>query len=116
MPQAKLKSFPGVVTLKGQAELPPEIAELICRTRAMSDDRILRLPEVRIKTGRAAATIWKDVSDGAFPPPVRIGPRAVGWRNSELMAWVEAWSLLSRGYQAFDMKEFIEQLTAPKSS
>ncbi len=85
--------------IRRQAEnnfLPEEIQELIVRTRRITDDRILRLPQVREKVGRANATIWKDVSEGTFPPPISIGPRAVGWYNSELSAWLEAWSIASR--------------------
>lgn len=96
--------------------LPEEIQELIVRTRRITDDRILRLPQVREKVGRANATIWKDVSEGTLPPPVRIGPRAVGWRNSELLAWLEACSIASRTKQSVDMKAFVAQLIAPKGA
>jgi prophage regulatory protein len=77
------------------------------------EDRILRLPQVRIKTGRANATIWKDVSAGTMPPPIRIGVRAVGWRESELDAWIEALALMSRSGQHFDMKTVVSLLIAP---
>lgn len=96
--------------------LPEEIQELIVRTRRITDDRILRLPQVREKVGRANATIWKDVSEGTLPPPISIGPRAVGWRNSELSAWLEAWSIASRTKQPVDMKAFVAQLIAPKGT
>jgi len=96
--------------------LPDEIQNLIVRTRKITDDRILRLPHVREKVGRANATIWKDVSEGVFPPPVNIGPRAVGWRNSELTAWLEACSIATRTRQFIDMKAFIAQLIAPKEA
>ncbi|MCA9130899.1 MAG: AlpA family phage regulatory protein [Planctomycetales bacterium] len=96
--------------------LSQEIQDLIVRTRRVTDDRVLRLPHVREKVGRANATIWKDVSEGTFPPPVRIGPRAVGWRNSELAAWLEACSIASRTRQPIDMKVFIAQLIAPKGT
>lgn len=52
--------------------LPEEIQELIVRTRRITDDRILRLPQVREKVGRANATIWKDVSEGTLPPPFQL--------------------------------------------
>lgn len=92
--------------------LPEQIRELIFRARKATDDRILRLPQVREKVGRASATIWKDVSEGTFPPPVRIGPRAVGWKNSELQAWLEACSISSRSKQRLDMKAFVAALIA----
>ena len=100
----------------GNLILPDEILDLIARTRSLKDDSILRLPHVCEKVGRANATIWKDVSEGIFPPPVNIGPRAVGWRNSELTAWLEACSIATRTRQFVDMKAFIAQLIAPKGA
>jgi prophage regulatory protein len=28
--------------------------------------------------------------EGRFPKPVRIGPRAVGWRESDIQAWMDS--------------------------
>lgn len=93
--------------------LPEEIQELIVRTRRITDDRILRLPQVREKVGRANATIWKDVSEGTLPPPISIGSRAVGWKSSELDAWIAAHEFASRTKAHVDMKAFVAQLIAP---
>jgi len=49
---------------------------------------ILRLPDVSIKTGLARSTIYKFISEGRFPRPIQLGPRAVGWLISELDDWV----------------------------
>src|SRR5262249_51397804 len=35
------------------------------------------------------ATIWRLRHAGKFPRPVRIGLRAVGWRISEIEAWID---------------------------
>ena len=96
--------------------LPEEIQELIVRTRRITDDRILRLPQVREKVGRANATIWQDVSEGSLPPPISIGPRAVGWKSSELDAWIAAQEFASRNKATVDMKTFVAQLIAPVAS
>lgn len=97
--------------------LPQDAWNLIVRARQLTNDRILRQPLVCEKTGRADATLWKDVSEGTFPPPIRIGPRAVGWRESEVNAWLEACSLATRrAGQPFDMKVFIAELTSFKSA
>ena len=97
--------------------LPYDVRKLIARARQLTSDRILRQPSLREKVGRADATIWKDVGDGTFPPPIRIGPRAVGWRESEVNAWLEACSLATRcASQPFDMKVFVAELTALKST
>ena len=52
--------------------------------------RIVRRDEVSKLTGLARATIYKKVSDGSFPAPIRLGARSVGWRLSDIVAWLEA--------------------------
>lgn len=50
--------------------------------------RIIRLNEVIGLTGIARSTIYKYVADGGFPQPVTLGPRCVGWVESEIHAWI----------------------------
>ena len=52
--------------------------------------RIVRRDEVSKLTGLARATIYKKVADGSFPAPIRLGARSVGWRLSDIVAWLEA--------------------------
>ena len=52
--------------------------------------RIVRRDEVSRLTGLARATIYKKVSDGSFPAPIRLGRRSVGWRLSDVVAWLQA--------------------------
>ena len=51
---------------------------------------ILRLPQVIAKTGLSRTTIYNRISDGLFPKPVNLGPRAVGWLNHEVNDWIDA--------------------------
>ena len=51
---------------------------------------ILRLPEVIRQTGQSRSTIYRGVANGTFPAPVALGPRAVGWRESDVLAWLDA--------------------------
>lgn len=92
------------------------VQELVLRVRAVLDDSILRLAQVRTKTGRANSTIWRDISLGIFPPPINLGPKAVGWKNSEILGWIEARSISSRSQQPIDMQKFVAMLIAPKDS
>ena len=46
-----------------------------------------RLPTVMQATGLGRSTIYRLMADGAFPAPVHLGPRAVGWRWSDLDQW-----------------------------
>ena len=57
---------------------------------ASSDEpRLLRLPEVLDRCGVSRTTLYEMVARGAFPPPVRISTRAVGWRSSDINAWMD---------------------------
>jgi prophage regulatory protein len=53
----------------------------------MKDDRIVRLPEVLQMTGVCSTTIWRLEKKDKFPKRIHIG-RAVGWRLSDLQAWI----------------------------
>ena len=44
--------------------------------------RLLRLPEVRERTGHSTSIIY------AHPRPVKTGPRSVGFVESESEAWI----------------------------
>jgi len=48
-------------------------------------DRIYRLQEVRERIGGLShAWIYKKIAAGEFPPPIRLAPRAVGWRSQDI--------------------------------
>jgi len=48
--------------------------------------RFLKLPEVRIRTGKSRSSIYQGMKDGTFPTAIRIGPRAVAWLELEIEA------------------------------
>ncbi|MEQ9011587.1 AlpA family transcriptional regulator [Algiphilus sp.] len=54
------------------------------------NDVILRLPEVLERTGLTRSTLYGLVAQGRFPRPVRLAARAVGWKHSEISAWIAA--------------------------
>lgn len=49
---------------------------------------ILRLPAVRTRTGLSRSSIYMRVKQGVFPAPIQLGPRAVGWVEAEIEAWL----------------------------
>lgn len=51
-------------------------------------EKLHRLPAVRETTGLSKASIYELIAKGKFPRPIRIGERAVGWRESDLMTWI----------------------------
>lgn len=50
---------------------------------------ILRLPDVKNRTGLSRSTIYLRVNDGSFPKPISLGGRAVGWIEEEIQHWID---------------------------
>ena len=58
--------------------------------------RILRLPEVRARTGLSRSTLYLRMTEGRFPKPIALGERAVGWIEAEVDAWLRRQIAASR--------------------
>ena len=56
---------------------------------AVNQRRVLRMPEVCRVTGLGKSTIYQKLTEGSFPSPIRLGPRAVGWRAVDILDWLE---------------------------
>jgi prophage regulatory protein len=54
----------------------------------MNCDQIMRRKQVLEFTGLSRSTLYNYIARGFFPAPVKLGPRAVGWRRSEIDAWL----------------------------
>jgi prophage regulatory protein len=54
------------------------------------EDRILREPEVERLTGLSRSSRWRLEREGKFPQRLQLSQNAVGWRNSEIRAWIES--------------------------
>ena len=50
----------------------------------------LRRKQVETRTGLSRSTIYQYIKDGAFPKPIPLGPRAVGWLESDVGDWIAA--------------------------
>lgn len=55
-----------------------------------SGDRLLRLRDVKTKTGLGSSTIYRYIQAGTFPAPVKIGGFTARWRESQVEAWIDA--------------------------
>jgi prophage regulatory protein len=51
---------------------------------------IQRLAGVKRRTALGRSSIYAAVKAGTFPAPVQLGPRAVGWLDSDITAWIES--------------------------
>ena len=52
--------------------------------------RIIRLPEVVDRIGMSRGSVYRMMTLGRFPKSVKLSERAVGWRESDLDAWLES--------------------------
>ncbi len=52
--------------------------------------RILRLTLVTSLTGLSRSSIYRHERAGSFPPRVRLGANSVGWREADIVAWLES--------------------------
>lgn len=62
----------GDVSMQGTGDLPAE--------------GIVKLPVVLTVFPVSKSTWWSGVKEGRYPKPVRLGPRAVGWRVQDIRA------------------------------
>lgn len=55
----------------------------------MSNDQIIRPRNLSAITGLSRTTTWRLERAGNFPHRVQLSAGAVGWRMSEVQAWLE---------------------------
>ena len=48
---------------------------------------LLRLRKVLEVTGLGRSTLYRMMSEGTFPSPVRLGRRAVAWKSAPVEEW-----------------------------
>lgn len=51
-------------------------------------DRIIRLKTVLSRTGLSRSTIYRKITEGTFPPQLKISTNSAGWRESDINRWV----------------------------
>jgi prophage regulatory protein len=56
----------------------------------ISNYRLLRRQVVQELTGLSKATLWRLERVGKFPKAVQLTSRTVGYRESEILAWLTA--------------------------
>ena len=50
--------------------------------------RILRMPQVRERTGLSRSTVYRLLEQGRFPTPISLSQNAVGWPEPVIDAWL----------------------------
>lgn len=66
----------------------------------MESHEVLKNPELsnfidvkevsRLCGGLARSTIWRMTKKGTFPAPVQLSERRIGWRRSDIEAWLRS--------------------------
>lgn len=51
---------------------------------------ILRRPRVEALTGLSRSSLYDLIRQGRFPAPVQLTEKSVGWREAEVLAWIES--------------------------
>ena len=51
-------------------------------------DELLPLTKVRAATSLGKTSIYTLIQQGGFPKPLRLSPRRVAWRTSDIQAWI----------------------------
>lgn len=54
------------------------------------NERIFRRPDVEQLVGLSRSTLYAMMAEGTFPKPLRLGKRAVGWRERDLRHWLDS--------------------------
>jgi len=76
-------------------------------------NRILRLPEVKARTGMSRSTIYLRIADRLFSRPISLGPRMVGWIESEVDALIAA---RIRGASDDELRAVVVKLEAARKN
>ena len=58
--------------------------------QATEDLGIYRRAEVDALTGLSDNTRRRMILRGDFPSPIQIAPRVIGWKRSDIRAWLES--------------------------
>lgn len=66
------------------------MSKQVSNAAALSGGALWRMPTVQAYTGLSKTEIYRRIrgEDGGFPSPVKLGPRAVAWRASDIQSWV----------------------------
>ncbi len=54
------------------------------------NEKLLRRREVEELTGLSRASVYRLISEGEFPRPVRVSATAVRWKASDIDAWIKS--------------------------
>ncbi len=51
---------------------------------------VVRMSRLVEMIGLSRSTIWKLLSEGQFPNPIRLGSRSIAWRVKDVEEWLQS--------------------------
>ena len=63
----------------------------------MPTERLLRRQDVEGLVGLKHSALYRWMKTGDFPCPVRLGARAVRWRQSDVQEWMDGLQTTKKG-------------------
>jgi prophage regulatory protein len=72
--------------------------------------KILRLPEVKLRTGLSRSSVYLRISQQRFPRPISLGAQSVGWIESEIEGWIESQIFVSRNRGKRPSEQFLDSV------
>ena len=60
------------------------------QTMEIERGRLMKIDEVLNICAVSRSRMYEMVARGEFPSPVRVGARAVAWRQREILEWIES--------------------------
>lgn len=73
---------------------------------------ILRRPEVERRLGKPRSSLYRDITLGLLPKPIRISAQSVGWPSNEVDQLVAA---RIAGKSETEIKTLVTKLTAARA-
>ena len=52
-------------------------------------EQLLKMPEVRAKTGLSRSHLYALAQNGEFPKPLKLSERSSAWVESEVQGWID---------------------------
>lgn len=66
----------------------PEPAPLPEPAVIVPGDSIVRMRQLKVRVGMSPATIYRRILLDDFPAQIPLGGKSVGWRESDISAWI----------------------------
>ena len=60
------------------------------RGEIMQQDTLISRTAVEKWVGLTRSSIYVGMREGRFPLPLKVGPKAVRWRSSDIEAWIDS--------------------------